>query len=113
MVKFSPMNRIAILRSYIERDPTDMFTRHALAMELVKIGDDLEAQHVMDEIIAIDEFYVGTYYHLGKLCERIVDRLKAEAVYTKGIVLAEQVKDSTSLRELKAALQQLKDESIL
>jgi predicted Zn-dependent protease len=113
MVKFSPMNRIAILRSYIERDPTDMFTRHALAMELVKIGDDLEAQHVMDEIIAIDEFYVGTYYHLGKLCERIGDRLKAEAVYTKGVVLAEQVKDSTSLRELKAALQQLKDESIL
>ena len=109
MVKFSPMNRIAILKSYIERDPTDMFTRHALAMELVKIGDDLEAQQVMEEILAIDEFYIGTYYHLGKLCERIGDMIKAEAVYTKGIVLAEQFNDSTSLRELKAALQQLKD----
>lgn len=104
------MNRIAFLKVYIKREPADLFSRHALAMELVKQGDDVEARLLMEEILALDEYYLGTYYHLGKLHERQADLNAAKSVYLKGIEIAERLNERNPLRELKAALQQLNDE---
>ncbi|MFN5422821.1 MAG: hypothetical protein ACK5AO_06115 [bacterium] len=104
------MNRIAFLKTFIEKDPADLFSRHALAMELVKEGNDNEARQIMEDILVFDELYVGTYYHLGKLHERNADLLKARGVYVKGIEVAERLNELNSLRELKAALQQVNEE---
>ena len=110
MVKFFPMNRIAFLKAYIEKVPTDMFSRHALAMEYVKMGNDDEAKQIMENILARDELYVGTYYHLGKLFERNAKLLKAKEIYGKGIDVAKRINEMNALRELKAALQQVNDQ---
>lgn len=104
------MNRIAFLRAYIKREPADLFSRHALSMELVKLGNDDEARRLMEEILALDEYYLGTYYHLGKLHERQADLQAAKGVYLKGIEIAERLNERNPLRELKAALQQVNDE---
>ena len=110
MVKFSPMDRIVILKQFIRESPSDMFSRHALALEWIKKGDDSEAEILFNEILEKDPDYVGTYYHLGKLLERNNREEKALVIYENGMQIAEKQHDNHALRELKSAFNQLKDE---
>ena len=104
------MDRIIILRQFIKENPQDMFSRHALALECIKKGDDAEAEIMFNEILEINPSYVGTYYHLGKLLERVERSGEALVIYEKGMQEAEKQQDTHALRELKAAHNQLKDE---
>ena len=56
-----------------------------------------------------DETYVGSYYHLGKLLERLQQEEKAIATYEKGIEMAKQVGDAHAANELRSALEELQD----
>jgi hypothetical protein len=60
------VERIEKLKSFIAADPSDLFSRHALAMEWVKLGDFPAAIEQMEAILQIDDQHLGTYYHLGK-----------------------------------------------
>ena len=104
------MDRIIILRQFIKDNPQDMFSRHALALEYIKMGNDAEAEMLFKEILEKNPAYLGTYYHLGKLLERAERSGEALVIYEKGMQEAEKERDSHALRELKAAYNQLKDE---
>jgi tetratricopeptide (TPR) repeat protein len=65
---------------------------------------------LFEEILAFDENYVGTYYHLGKLLERVGETKEAILIYEKGMQVAKIVKDNHSYNELAAALDNLLDE---
>jgi tetratricopeptide (TPR) repeat protein len=104
------MDRISRLKTFIDKYPEDMFSRHALAMELVKLERYSEALEAMVDLLAADENHSGTYYHLGKLYERLGDHEHALKIYEKGILIAVKVKAENDLRELKGALSQLNDE---
>lgn len=104
------MERIEKLKSFIASDPHDFFSRHALAMELIKLEDFTGAIFQMEEILKLDEKQVGTYYHLGKTYEKLSSFEKAIAVYGKGIQIANQLNKQHELRELKGALNLLNDE---
>jgi tetratricopeptide (TPR) repeat protein len=104
------MDRISRLKTFIDKYPADMFSRHALAMELVKLEQYPQALEAMVDLLAVDENHSGTYYHLGKLYEQLGDHENALKIYEKGIIIAAKIKAENDLRELKAALSQLKDE---
>ncbi len=104
------MDRINKLREYIEVNGIDSFLQHALALEHIKVGDDKEAKKLFNEILKREPTYVGSYYHLGKLLERIGDPGKAMRVYRKGMEMAEAASDSNSYRELQGAFEDLEDE---
>ncbi len=104
------MERIEKLKSFISADPSDLFSRHALAMEWVKLGDLAAAIEEMEAILNIDEQHLGTYYHLGKTYEKISSFDKALEVYEKGILMAKKLSKQHELRELMGALNLLKDE---
>lgn len=104
------MDRIVILKQFIRDNPGDFFSRHALALECIKLGDDAEAEKLFKEILENNPAYIGTYYHLGKLLERDNRAEEALAIYEIGIKEAEKQRDDHSLRELKAAHNQLEDE---
>lgn len=104
------MDRIAFLMDFIGKNSTDLFSRHALAMEIIKLGNDAEAKSVLDQILLIDPNYVGSYYHLGKVQERLGMMNDALLTYEKGIQVATDLGDQHASRELKAALNQLRDE---
>jgi tetratricopeptide (TPR) repeat protein len=104
------VERIEKLKTFIAGDPADLFSRHALAMELVKIGDFESAIAQLEKILSIDELQVGTYYHLGKTYEKISLFNKALEVYEKGILVARNLQKHHELRELMGALNFLKDE---
>jgi hypothetical protein len=50
---------------------------------------------------------VGSYYHLGKLHERLGDESKAIAVYEKGMDVAKKLSDNHALSELRGAYDNL------
>jgi tetratricopeptide (TPR) repeat protein len=107
---FYTMDRISRLKAFIDKYPEDMFSRHALAMELLKLGQYPDALEAMNSLLSVDENHSGTYYHLGKLYEQLGDHENALKVYEKGIIIAGKVNADNDCRELKGALSQLKDE---
>lgn len=104
------MDRISKLKAYMEESGKDSFLQHALALEYIKVGDDQEAKSLFNEILKREPTYVGSYYHLGKLLERIGDPKKAMRVYTRGMEVATAAADHHSYTELRAAYEDLEDE---
>lgn len=101
------MDRIARLQQFLAANPNDAFVRHALALEYVKKGDDAEAQRLFESVLAADENYVGSYYHLAKLLERNDKITDAAAVYAKGMQKAEEAGDQQAYNELRSAYEEL------
>lgn len=107
---FPQMERIDKLRAFITQDPADYFSRHALALELLKIGDTTGAIEVMQALLAINPNHTGTYLHLGKAFESINKMEDALSIYKQGIEAARSVQAAHDANELRAALNQLEEE---
>lgn len=103
-------NRLSQLQQFYEEDPTDPFTRFALAQEHLKEGNTNEALAFFEELVDTDPDYVGTYYHLAKLYERLGRIDEALATYERGIEVARDQKAQKALSELQDA--KLKAEGI-
>jgi Tfp pilus assembly protein PilF len=104
------MDRIDRLKEFIEKFPNDMFSRHALAMEYLKSGDEAAAEITMKDLLTHDPYHTGTYYHLGKLMDKSGRREEAVDVYETGIRISEQIGALHDLKELKGALMLIKEE---
>ena len=102
-------SRIEKLIAFIDRNPSDHFSRHALAMEYIKSGNDAAARRELETLLDRDPSYVGSYYHLGKLIERVGAPEQAVAIYQKGILEAEKAGDRHAAGELRAALLNCED----
>lgn len=101
------MDRIARLQEFLNANPTDNFLQHALALEYIKIGSDQQAKQLFEAILTRDENYVGSYYHLAKLLERIGDNEAAITWYEKGMAAAKTAVDTHAYNELQAAYEDL------
>ena len=97
-------DRLEALKKFYEEDPTDPFTRFALAQEYLKRGDAQEALSFFEGLVEDDPGYVGTYYHLGKLYEQLGRTGDAKDVYRRGIQVAQQKRDAHARAELQDAL---------
>jgi predicted Zn-dependent protease len=104
------MERIDKLKAFIQRDPKDLFSRHALALELLKIDNCLAAIEVMVELLELDERHIGTYLHLGKAYSQIGQMEKALTVMKQGLTIADAMQANHEARELKAAIAFLEEE---
>jgi len=104
------MDRITRLKEYININGADSFLQHALALEYIKIGNDKEAKILFKEILKREPTYVGSYFHFGKLLERIGEPHGAMHIYQKGMKEAKSANDSNSYNELQAAFEDIEDE---
>ena len=103
------MSRIDQLNTLLQSAPNDNFLQHALALEHIKIGEDNIAKKLFESILDRDLSYVGSYYHLGKLLERMNEFANAVIVYKKGMQLAKVIKDNHSYNELQSALEDIEE----
>ena len=103
------MDRVAQLKAFLEKSPDDAFVQHALALEYIKQGDDATAQKLFENVLQQNENYVGSYYHLAKLLERIGERDAAIAVYEKGMAKSKALGENHAYNELLAAYEDLMD----
>jgi FimV-like protein len=101
------MERIEKLKEFLRLDPLDAFSKHALALEYIKIGDEVAARRLFEEILEHDPGYTGTYYHLGRLLERSGETGLAIQWYERGMVAAQKAGEKRTFNELRAAYDEL------
>lgn len=101
------MSRIEKLLEYLKKNDKDSFLQHALALEYIKVGQDEEARKLFNEILLREPSYVGSYYHLAKLLERVGDFDKAIRIYKRGMEEAQKAEDRHSYSELQMALEDI------
>lgn len=99
--------RIEKLKNFLKQSPNDCFLNHALALELIKSGDDNEARKYFEHNIAVDPHYIPTYYHFGKLLERNGDHESAIKLYETGMKEAKTANDMHTYNELQGAYEDL------
>ncbi|HTN45230.1 MAG TPA: hypothetical protein VL098_02710 [Flavipsychrobacter sp.] len=99
--------RIEKLKSFLAQSPDDCFLNHALALEYVKLQEDDAARKLFEKNRAFDVNYIATYYHLGKLLERVGRVDEAIAVYEDGMQAARAAGDQHSYNELQGAYEDL------
>lgn len=100
-------SRVQKLKEFLDADPDDSFSRFALALEHLKIGDSDTALKHFEYIRDHDPEYVGVYYHLGKLYELIGIPKNALKTFTTGITAARKMHDHHAASELEQALDEL------
>ena len=103
------MSRIEKLLEYMRTSGKDSFLQHALALEYIKTGEDEEARRLFNELLLREPTYIGSYYHLGKLLERVGDFDKAIRIYKRGMEEAKRAGDMHTHNELMGALEEIEE----
>jgi Tfp pilus assembly protein PilF len=101
------MDRIAQIKQFLVATPNDSFLKHALALEYIKLNDDVTARQLFEDLLAHEPGYVGSYYHLGKLLERAGDNAAAISTYEKGMAMAKAGNERHAYNELQSAYEDL------
>ncbi len=101
------MDRVEKLKEYLKTNDKDSFLQHALALEYIKVGNDAEAKNLFNEILRREPTYIGSYYHLGKLHERLGDEEKAVKIYERGMEEAKKAGDNHTYNELQGAHEEI------
>ena len=101
------MDRIEKLQELLKINPDDSFVRHALALEYIKLGKNAEARELFERLLEKQPGYVGSYYHLGKLLERVGETQQAIKVYEKGMEQAKKAGDNHAYNELRGVYDEL------
>src|SRR5688500_12260523 len=100
-------SRIAKLQSFFETTLDDSFLKHALALEYVNEVNDTSARLLFEELLNADPGYIGSYFHLGKLLERMDDLPAAVDCYKKGLQVSKEAGDEHAYNELYGALHEV------
>ena len=102
--------RLNQLKALLEEDPGSAFIQFAIAKEYEKYEHWQEAQAAYEALVEHDPDYVGTYYHLGKLYERLDRATDAFQTYKTGMKAAQRAGDQHALGELAGAKLNLGDD---
>lgn len=95
--------RARTLTTFLAADPSDLFSRYALAMELRKDGLVDECIAELRKVLKQDPKYIGAYYQLATLLSQRGNTDEAATIFKLGIEMAEQVGDTHSAKELREA----------
>lgn len=104
------MDRIQVLKDFIQKEPNDPFNKYALAMEYVTT-DPKQAEILFDKLISDHPEYLPTYYQAAHLFWELGKFERALEVFEKGIELAQSQNNSKTLAELKNAFQNFQFET--
>lgn len=95
--------RLNKLLEFLAAEPNDAFILYALATEYNTLGDKENAFLYYLKLVDEHPNYVGTYYHLGKLYEKVENKQEAIKIYQQGIAAARAKRDMHALSELQGA----------
>ena len=101
------MNRIEILKGFLNENSNDSFSRYALALEYVKLGQNEDAVREFETVKKKDPDYVATYFQLGQLYQKMGQTHEAEKTFRTGITVAAKMGDEHTRSELEGALEAL------
>lgn len=96
--------RLQMIEEMLQKNPTDSFLQYAAALEYEKNGATQKAIDTIEAMLKMDPEYLGAYYKLGKLYERMNQVETAIEVYKRGKVIAKKQADQKTTGELTEAL---------
>ena len=102
--------RLKQLLDFKDASPNDTFILFALAKEYEKMGELDHALKQFLHLLEVDEKYVGTYYHLGKLYEQLGQPVETFSTYKKGMAVSQRQSDQHAYNELAGAKLNLGDD---
>ena len=98
------MTRREKIEAMLADDPTDVFLRYSLAMELDKEGDHDASLALFAELTAVDPPYVPAFFMAGQQLERLQRVSEARAVLRDGIEAARTQGDLHAAGEMSEFL---------
>ncbi len=101
--------RLQQLFTFLETNPDDAFLIFAIAKEFEGMGERDKAVSFYNRLIEEQPNYIGTYYHLGKLYEKLDNETQAIVTYNSGIAAARNMNDLHALAELQNAKMELEE----
>jgi Tfp pilus assembly protein PilF len=101
------MNRIEQIKQMLEKTPGDDFLKHALALEYLKTGEEETAKDCFIGLLKNNPQYVGSYYHLALLLDRLGERDEAIRYFEQGMQLAKEKGDNHAFNELRSAYEEM------
>lgn len=101
------MDRIKKLKEFLRDNPSDSFLQHALALEYIKLGEDVKAKELFESVLQKDPGYIGSYYHLAKLMERAGESDAAVKVCEKGMEEAKKSGEQLAYNELRSLFEDM------
>jgi len=96
--------RLEILKSMVEQNPSDGFTRYGLAMEYRNAGDLASSIAEFRALIAAQPDYPAAYFHGGQTLEQLGQPDEAREMYRQGIEASTRKGDAHTRDEIQAAL---------
>jgi len=93
--------RLQKLLEFYTNEPSDPFLKYALATEYIAINDFNTALIYFEDLIVNNKDYVGTYYHLGRLYEKLNRKEDAVEIYRQGMQVARAAGDNHAFSELQ------------
>ncbi len=97
-------NRLELLQQFVEKNPTDAFSRYGLAMEYASLGRSEEALAQFRQLMETHPGYSAGYYQWANLLIRLGRRDDARHVIESGLEATRRFGDSHTLSELQALL---------
>jgi tetratricopeptide (TPR) repeat protein len=98
------INRLEVLQSMVDQNPTDSFSRYGLAMEYVRSGDLAAAVDQFRLLLEHNPNYAAGYFHGGQTLEKLGRIDEAKEIYAQGIEVTLSTGDAHTRSELEAAL---------
>lgn len=102
--------RLEQLLGFLSAGSKDPFIKYAIATEYAKLEDHENALKYYNDLVLNEPLYVGTYYHLGKLLEKMNRKDEAISIYEKGMSVAAKIGDRHALSELQGVYQSATDD---
>lgn len=102
----SDNSRLSQLLQFYREDSSDPFIIYALATEYLKSDENKSLEYYL-MLTSEHPNYVATYYHLGKLYEKLQKKDKAIETYQTGIAIAKAERQQHALSELQQAYNEL------
>lgn len=102
-------SRLEQFKEFVELDPTDIFSRYALAMEYLGAEQYQESIMQFQEVLKLDSTYSAAYFQ-ASIASRKNDQIaEARDYLVRGIEVADKKGDRHARDEMKQALEDLDD----
>jgi len=102
--------RMQALSDLLAKDPDDIFSRYALAVEYAGEENLDMAIDELREVVRRDPAYFAAYRQLGQIHLKLNQTKSAKEYYRVGIELAEKAGDLHSKKEMEEELEDIEDE---
>jgi Flp pilus assembly protein TadD len=96
--------RVAFLRASLTANPEDAFARYALALELTRAGQSVEAWEHFQYLLEHHPDYSAAYYQAGTLLANQGRTDDARRVFSQGVEVTRRLGQKHAESELMAAL---------